>query len=79
MLRLVTRLTHTLALLAGITAVASEVTAQGGSDAWHPQTVPLWGVSYSPDIGLLIGAGVTHTRYGFHALPPSTRLLAGAA
>ena len=53
--------------------------SQGGTDAWRPQTVPLWGVTYSPDIGLLIGAGVTHTRYGFRALPPSTRLLAEAA
>ena len=79
MLRLVTRMTHTLALLSAITAVASEVTAQGGSDAWRPQTVPLWGASYSPDIGLLVGAGITHTRYGFRALPPSTRLLAEAA
>jgi len=41
--------------------------------------VPLWGVSYSPDIGLIIGAGVSYTRYGFHALPPSTRLFAEAA
>jgi len=41
--------------------------------------VPLFGASYSPDIGLLIGAGVVHTRYGFRALPPSTRLLAEAA
>src|SRR5438105_7272425 len=77
--RLVTRVTHTLALLAGITAVASEVTAQGGSDAWRPQTVPLWGASYAPDIGLLVGVGVSHTRYGFHALPPSTRLLGEVA
>jgi len=53
--------------------------SQSGSDAWRPQTVPLWGVSYSPDIGLLIGAGVSHTRYGFRALPPSTRLLAEGA
>jgi hypothetical protein len=52
---------------------------QGGPDAWQPQTVPLFGASYSPDIGLLIGAGVIHTRYGFRALPPSTRLLAEAA
>jgi hypothetical protein len=41
--------------------------------------MPLFGASYSPDIGLLIGAGVAHTRYGFRALPPSTRLLAEAA
>jgi outer membrane protein assembly factor BamA len=52
---------------------------QAGPDAWQPQTVPLFGASYSPDIGLLIGAGVTHTRYGFRALPPSTVLLAEAA
>lgn len=53
--------------------------AQASPDAWRPQTVPLLGASYSPDIGLLIGAGVVHTRYGFRALPPSTRLLAEAA
>jgi outer membrane protein assembly factor BamA len=52
---------------------------QTGPDAWRPQTVPLFGASYSPDIGLLLGAGVSHTRYGFRALPPSTRLLAEAA
>ena len=56
-----------------------QASAQGGTDAWRPQTVPLWGVSYSPDIGLLVGAGITHTRYGFRALPPSTRLLAEGA
>ena len=52
---------------------------QGGVDAWRAQTVPLFGASYSADVGLLIGLGITHTRYGFHALPPSTRLLAEAA
>jgi len=52
---------------------------QGRADGWRPQTVPLWGASYSPDIGLLLGAGILHTRYGFRALPPSTRLLAEAA
>ena len=52
---------------------------QTGVDAWGPQTVPLFGASYSADIGLLVGLGITHTRYGFHALPPSTRLLAEAA
>jgi len=35
-------------------------------------------VSYSPNVGLLVGAGIAHTRYGFHALPPSTRLVADA-
>jgi len=66
--------------LAGLGALAlsrpPEASSQSGTDAWRPLTVPLWGVSYSPDIGLLIGAGITHTRYGFRALPPSTRLLA---
>src|SRR3989441_8626736 len=52
---------------------------QAGVDAWRAQTVPLFGASYSADVGLLIGLGITHTRYGFHALPPSTRLLAEAA
>src|SRR5439155_1149374 len=52
---------------------------QTGPDAWQPQTVPLFGASYSPDIGLLVGAGISHTRYGFRALPPSTRLFAEAA
>jgi len=54
-------------------------TGQTGVAAWQPQTVPLFGASYSPDIGLLVGLGITHTRYGFRALPPSTRLLAEAA
>src|SRR5437879_7896755 len=66
---------------AGVLASArpTQASSQGNTDAWRPQTVPLWGVSYSPDIGLLVGAGITHTRYGFRALPPSTRLLAEAA
>ncbi len=53
--------------------------AQGQPDPWRPQTVPLFGASYTTDIGLLLGVGVVHTRYGFRALPPSTRLLAEAA
>ena len=66
---------------AGALALARPARAclQGGTDAWRPQTVPLWGVSYAPDIGLLLGAGISHTRYGFRALPPSTRLLADGA
>ena len=72
------RVTNTVALFASITAAAGEAGAQGGPSAWQSQTVPLWGVSYSPDVGLLVGAGITHTRYGFRALPPSTRLLAEA-
>jgi hypothetical protein len=58
---------------------ARPASAQGTPEAWRPQTVPLYGASYSPDIGLLIGAGAVHTRYGFRALPPSTRLLVEAA
>jgi outer membrane protein assembly factor BamA len=48
-------------------------------DPWRPQTVPLIGASYSPGVGLLIGAGLVHTRYGFRALPASTRLLVRVA
>src|ERR1051325_10778090 len=69
-----------LASLGGLAlARPPQASAQSGTAAWRPQTVPLWGVSYSPDIGLLVGAGITHTRYGFRALPPSTRLLAEGA
>ena len=49
------------------------------ADPWRPRTAPLYGVSYAPDVGLLIGAGLVHTRYAFRALPPSTRLLVRAA
>src|SRR5213593_2908824 len=65
----------------GILAVAltAPVRAQTSSDAWRPRTAPLFGVSYSPGIGLVIGAGLIHTRYGFRALPPSARLRAEAA
>ena len=67
-----------LALAALGAAPASTAAAQGPPDAWRPQTVPLFGASYAPGVGLLLGAGVVHTRYGFRALPPSTRLLAQA-
>lgn len=66
----------TLAVLLG---VGSPAPAQGGPDPWRPRTVPLFGASYAPDVGLLLGAGIIHTRYGFRALPASTRLLAEAA
>src|ERR1051325_10084234 len=69
-----------LASLGGLAlARPPQASAQSGTAAWRPQTVPLWGVSYSPDIGLLVGAGIKHTRYGFRELPPSTRLLAEGA
>jgi hypothetical protein len=83
MFRLVARSIRGALALASLGGLAltrpPQAAAQSGADAWRPQTVPLWGVSYSPDIGLLIGAGITHTRYGFRALPASTRLLAEAA
>src|SRR5207249_9864823 len=60
----------------GAAALGRPGPATGQADAWSPRTVPLFGVSYSPDVGLLLGAGLVHTRYGFRALPPSTRLLA---
>src|SRR3989454_10387895 len=75
-LRLVARSIHgVLALL----LVGGPACTQGLADAWRPQTVPLFGASYSPDIWLLLGAGISHTRYGFRALPPSPGLLAEAA
>ena len=58
-------------------AMATPLGAAAGQ--WAPRTAPfLWG-SYSPDAGLLIGAGLAHTRYGFRALPASTHLVARAA
>jgi hypothetical protein len=83
MFRLVARSIRGALALASLGALAlappPQASSQSGTDSWRPQTVPLWGVSYSPDIGLLVGAGITHTRYGFRALPPSTRLLAEGA
>ncbi len=62
----------------GFAGPASAV-AQNPADDWRPRTLPLYGVSYSPEVGLLLGAGLVHTRYAFRALPPSTRLTAAAA
>ena len=76
MFRLVARWIHSVLALA---VLGGQAFGQGRTDAWRPQTVPLFGVSYSPDIRLLLGAGISHTRYGFRALPPSTQLLAEAA
>src|SRR5437764_4792240 len=80
MFRLVAPSIRSALALASLGALARyrppQASSQSGTDAWRPQAVPFWGVSYSPDIGLLIGAGITHTRYGFRALPPSTRLFA---
>src|SRR2546429_6554890 len=52
-----TTLFRSLPLLVAMTLVGGEMAAQGGPDAWRPQTVPLFGASYSPDIGLLLGVG----------------------
>ncbi len=60
----------------GATGLAGQ---RNGSDEWRPRTVPLYGLSYSPEVGVLVGAGLVHTRYAFRALPPSTRLTAAAA
>src|SRR5438876_42746 len=79
MFPLMARLTRPLPLWVAMTLVGGDMAAQGGPDAWRPQTVPLFGASYPPGIGLLLGVGVVHTRYGFRALPPSTQLLAEAA
>src|SRR6266704_4377036 len=72
------RLTQALLAVAALGAAALDGAAQDRQDAWRPRTTPLLGVGYAPDVGLLLGAGVVHTRYGFRALPPSTRLLAQA-
>src|ERR1700758_1682508 len=65
-------------VLAALPAGATAAGAQSPPSAWEPQTLPLFGASYSPDIGLLFGVGVIHSRYGLHALPPSMRLVAEA-
>src|SRR5437667_10074101 len=68
-----------LALAAvGAAALGGPEPATGQADVWSPRTVPLFGVSYAPDIGLQLGAGLAHTRYGFRALPASTRLIVTA-
>src|SRR6266568_9108226 len=68
-----------LALAAlGAAALSRPGPATGQADVWRPRTVPLYGVSYSPDIGLQLGTGLAHTRYGFRALPASTRLMVTA-
>src|SRR2546430_703135 len=68
-----------LALVAlGAAALGRPTRATGQADVWRPRTVPLYGVSYAPDIGFQLGAGLVHTRYGFGALPASTRLIVTA-
>src|SRR2546422_2539154 len=68
-----------LALVAlGAAALGRPTRATGQADVWRPRTVPLYGVSYAPDIGFQLGAGLVHTRYGFRALPASTRLIVTA-
>src|SRR2546428_1554460 len=68
-----------LALVAlGAAALGRPTRATGQADVWRPRTVPLYGVSYASDIGFQLGAGLAHTRYGFRALPASTRLMVTA-
>jgi hypothetical protein len=68
-----------IALVAVGVAGLARPSPASGQDAWRPETVPLFGATYAPDLGLLLGAGLVHTRYGFRALPPSTSLVAQAA
>src|SRR2546428_8182496 len=68
-----------LALVAwGAAALGRPTRATAQADVWRPRTVPLYGVSYSPDIGLQLGAGLAHPRYGFRAFPAGTRLIVTA-
>src|SRR6266699_1751776 len=72
------RLKRLLTLGLGAAALGRPAPAAGQEGAWRPRTMPLVGASYAPDLGLVVGVGVVHTRYAFRALPPSTRLLAEA-
>src|SRR2546425_1193252 len=72
------RLKRLLTLGLGAAALGRPAPAAGQEGAWRPRTIPLVGASYAPDLGLVVGVGVVHTRYAFRALPPSTRLLAEA-
>src|SRR5437899_5021284 len=72
------RLKRFLTLGLGAAALGRPAPAAGQEGAWRPRTIPLVGASYAPDLGLVVGVGVVHTRYAFHALPPSTRLVAEA-
>src|SRR2546428_258656 len=72
------RLNRLLTLGLGAAALGRPAPSAGQEGAWRPRTVPLVGASYAPDLGLVVGLGVVHTRYAFRALPPSTRLLAEA-
>src|SRR2546430_3859774 len=45
-----------LALVAlGAAALGRPTRATGQADVWRPRTVPLYGVSYAPDIGFQLG------------------------
>src|SRR3989442_15432461 len=72
------RLKRLLTLGLGAAALGRPAPAAGQEGAWRPRTIPLVGASYAPDLGLVVGVGVVHTRYAFRALPPRTRLLAEA-
>src|SRR3989454_11891562 len=62
MFPLMAGLTLRLPLLVAMTLVGGDMAAQGGPDAWRPQTVPLFGARYFPHIGFLLGVGGVHTR-----------------
>lgn len=46
---------------------------------WGSSTLPLLWLSFAPDVGLFIGGGLIHTRYGFRALPYRSRIALRAA
>ena len=68
------RLKRLLTLGLGAAALGRPAPAAGQEGAWRPRTVPLIGGSYAPDLGLVVGVGVVHTRYAFSALPPSASI-----
>lgn len=41
---------------------------------WGSRWVPLTWVDYAPDVGLLVGAGMVRTGYGFRRIPYSSRM-----
>src|SRR5438552_18955491 len=73
------RLKRLLTLGLGAAALGRPAPAAGQEGAWRPRTVPLIGGSYAPDLGLVVGVGVVHTRYAFSALPPGAIPLGEAA
>jgi hypothetical protein len=52
---------------------ADSVTLERPRD-WGAVTVPFAWMTYSPDLGLFLGGGLTRTRYGFRRLPFDSRI-----